>query len=167
MNKLYLRWRHAGFVTRKSLTWAYLCCNSLYCCTAHNNFTLLMWWKHIWWALQINQSKKISLSLVLMRTSLYRSILGVGQIGGWRVAKFEGRRVGNSEESGQSDKEFRSVNTVWPLLPVPLNPKKLTLQKPRKFRDLTMPAVKSVLPLYLVPKRQFSTVFQSKSFFLW
>ena len=52
-----------------------------------------------------------------------------------------------------------------------MNRKKLTLQKPRKIWDPTMSTVKSVLPLNLVPKRQFSTVYQNFttrcSYILW
>ena len=77
---------------------------------------------------------------------------------GKMVSEFEGQRVGESGERGQSDQKYRSVNTVWPLFTVPMNRKKITLQKPRKIRDQTMATVKSVLPLNLVPKRQFSTV---------
>ena len=77
---------------------------------------------------------------------------------GKMVSEFEGQRVGESGESRQSDQKYRSVNTVWPLLQVPMNPKKISLQKPGKIRDQAVPTVKSVLPLNLVPKRQFSTV---------
>ena len=53
---LFCPWTYLFFVTFVSIILPVSL--FMYTRTAHNNVTLLMWWTHIWWALQINQSVK-------------------------------------------------------------------------------------------------------------